>query len=102
MKTMKNTIIFLNLLILFFVSITNVYPVEFKYAVHTSGKDIDFKKNKALKWNDPYKEIQKQKAKTLKWYEDKITNKKYYFINSTNELAFKKKKALKWYDSNNK
>lgn len=110
---MKKILLLTNLLVLFCFALVS-YAYESKYAVHTSAKDIEFKKKKALKWHsdnvdnqkfyyyDANKHINSLKNKSLNWYEDKITKGKFYFVNSEKELAFTKKKALRWHENNSK
>ena len=100
------------LLVSFIVSILPSYAVEPKYLVHTSAKDIEFKKARALKWYednvdkgkfygyDANKHVDWLKNRALKWHENYTVNGKFYFVHSDHELAFTKKKALRWYERN--
>ncbi len=88
------------------------YAFEPKYSVHTSSKDIELKKKKALRWYednvnnkkfygyDANKHVNSLKAKALKWYENKILNKQFYFVHTDKELEFTKQKALRWHEKN--
>ena len=107
---MKKILIFIILSNFSFICLSS-FAVEPKCA-HTSAKDIEFKKKKALKWHEDQvtnkksyfvnadKEVAFKKKKALKWHEDQVANKKSYFVNADKEIAFKKKKALHWHDRN--
>ena len=102
---MKKPILFTGLFILLFYPF---YPMntfaaganDSKSLVHTTQKDIEFKKSKALAWNDIYKQSDLLKKKALKWYEDNFVKNKSYFVDETKESELKKTKALKWYERN--
>lgn len=106
---MKKILLLTALLTCFSLS---AYGLEPKYTVHTSAKDIEYKKKKALQWyssnvenkkayeNDPVKQISSLRSKALTWYENNITKGKFYFVHSDKELAFTKKKALRWHERN--
>ena len=91
---------------------SSAFATEPKYLIHTSAKDVEFKKKKSLDWYkdnvedkrfygyDPNKHITLLKNKSLKWYENNIVKGKNYFINSKNESEALKKKSLRWYDRN--
>ena len=108
---MKKILLLINLLILFCFTLI-AYAVEPKYTVHTSAKDIEFKKKKAIEWYtenvdnkkfygyDVNKHISFLKNRAINWHENNIKKGKFYFVNSDKELAFTKKKALRWYDGN--
>ncbi len=108
---MKKTTLIINLILLFgFTLAANAFQP--KYSVHTSAKDIEYKKGKAFTWYednvnkkkfywyDPEKHINWLKARSIRWYDDHITNGKFYFVHAENEKDFCKKKALRWYDRN--
>ena len=80
---MKKLILFLQLLAMFAASTAASCAVELKYAVHTSSHDIEFKKQKALKW-----------------YDNNVTGGKFYFIKPEQELSSTKQKALRWHARN--
>ena len=100
------------LLISFIVSILPSCAVDPRYLVHTSARDIEYKKAKAFKWYednidkdkfygyDANKHINWLKNRALKWYENNTVNDKFYFVHSDHEMAFTKKKALRWYERN--
>ena len=81
-------------------SCLKTYAINTDYSLNTTKKDIEFKKSKALAWNDIYKESESLKKKALKWYENNFVNNKSYFVNETQEADLKKTKALKWYERN--
>ena len=108
---MKKLILTINLITLlgFNLSAGAFQP---KYTTHTSGKEIEYKKKKALGWYednvgnkkfywyDANKHISWLKDRSVRWYDDHITNGKFYFIHSNHETDFCKKKALRWHDRN--
>ena len=107
---MKKLFLFL---ILFLASIQLSYAADLKYAVHTSSKDIEFKKKKALDWHENnlnskrynwYESNTKNTAwlkdRVLRWYENNVTKGKFYFVKADAELSHKQSKALKWYERN--
>ena len=108
---MKKTIIFLVLSSLFLFNLVS-YAFEPKYTVHTSLKDLNYKKKKSFEWYsdnvdknkfywyDCSKHVKWLKNRSLRWYTDNITNEKFYFVHPDHELAFTKKKALRWYSRN--
>jgi len=110
MKKITLTLIINLILLLGFTLVVNA--VQPKYSVHTSGKDIEYKKQKALSWHednvdnkkfywyDANKHINWLKTRSIRWYDDHITNGKYYFVHAEHETAFTKNKALKWHDRN--
>ena len=91
---------------------STAFAVEQKCLIHTSAKDIEFKKKKALRWHtnnvdnkkfygyDIKKHISFLKTRAIKWYDNNITKGKFYFVHPEHELTFTKKKALRWYDRN--
>ena len=107
---MKQTFLLISLFILLIGN--PVIAVTPKYSLHTSLKDVEFKKKKALQWYqdnvdnkkfygyDAQKHIASLKNRALKWYENNITKGKFYFVHPEHELAFTKKKALRWHDRN--
>ena len=101
---MKKPILFTGLFILLFYPM-NTFAAganDSKSLVHTTQKDIEFKKSKALAWNDIYKESELLKKKVFKWYEDHFVKNKSYFLgkDQVKESELKKTKALKWYERN--
>lgn len=98
---MKKIILPVTLIILFypfFTLYTHAFNID--YSFHTTKKDIEFKKNKALAWNDIYNESELLKKKALKWYENNLPRAKDFFADPVKESEFKKTKALKWHDRN--
>ena len=77
---MKKLILLVMLAVLVFQSIVS-YAVEPKHLVHNSAKDIEFKKKKALGW-----------------YQDNVTDRKFYADKSNLQIAQLKNKALRWSD----
>ena len=109
---MKKLLFILNLLVLFFSTITASHAANSKYLLMTSGKDIEFKKKKALDWYknkvdnekfyclDANKEVAELKSKALRWYDSYVTNGKFYFVKPDKEIAIAKNRALRWYERN--
>lgn len=103
-----------SLLLLIFCNLLSLpsYGFALKNAVHTTARDIELKKAKALQWYennvdkgkfyfyDAAKQIDWLKNRSLRWYEANITNGKFYFVHSDVELSFTKNKALRWYEKN--
>ena len=107
---MRKIFLLINLLLLCLLNLM-AYAFDSKYVVHTSAKEIEYKKKKALSWHkeniedvkvkteskelilthDPKKEMEFLKSKALRWYEG---------IKSSNEMEFSKKKALRWHANN--
>ena len=97
---------------LIFVLLLGSFGFNVKYAYHTSSKDIEYKKAKALGWYDhnstnkfifwpnAKKEVVWLKNRALRWYEYNVTDKNLYFVNPEKELSFLKSKSLKWYEKN--
>ena len=113
MRKIQKLFLLIGLLVLLSFGFTMAsYAFEPRYTVHTSLKDIGFKKNKALKWYqnnvdgkkfywyDANKQINWLKNRVFKWNEDKITNNKFYFVHTDTELGFTKNKALRWFERN--
>lgn len=108
---MYRVILLINLLV--YLLWLPCFAIDFKYTIHTSIKDIDFKKQKALSWYgdnldnskfylyDFNKQVEWLKNKSLKWHENQIVNSKFYFVDSKKELEFIKNKALRWHERNN-
>ena len=104
--------IFLLISLILFLVGSSVFAVEPKCLIHTSGKDIELKKKKALHWHtnnvdnkkfygyDIKKHMSFLKTRAIKWYDNNITKGKFYFVHPEHELTFTKKKALRWYDRN--
>lgn len=88
------------------------FAIDLKYTIHTSTKDIDFKKQKALNWytdnldNNKFyfydfnKQIELFKKRSLRWYENNLVNNKSYLLDMSKEIEYKKNKALSWFDKN--
>lgn len=109
---MKKLQLGFQLLIFFLITINSVFAFNTKYTIHTSAKDIEYKKKNAIKWytdnvtNEKFywynagKHINWLKSRALKWYENDVTKGKFYFVHPEHELAFTKKKALRWHGRN--
>lgn len=108
---MKNLLLMVVFLSSFFINLqVNAYDPRF--TVNTSGKDVEYKKNKALIWYtgnvddkkfyfyDASKHSNWLKNRSLKWYEANILGDKYYFVHPKTETLFTKEKGLRWYDNN--
>jgi hypothetical protein len=106
---------FKKIILILFISalaVPSVSAFDSKYTVHTSLKDVNYKKSKSLEWYsdnidkdkfywyDCPKHVKWLKNRSLRWYTDNITNEKFYFVHGDHELAFTKKKALRWYSRN--
>lgn len=108
----KKAFYFISFLVLSCLLSLPLNAFEPKYTMHTSQKDINFKKEKSIKWYednltnnkfyfyDANKHINFLKNRALKWYENNITKGKYYFVHSDKEIEFTKKKALRWHERN--
>lgn len=108
--------VFLVLIFLFLIQLISFpcFAYNVRYLVYTSSKDIDYKKNKALKWYenntdkkkfyfyDMNKHIDWLKNRALKWYSNNHEKGKFYLVHADVEREFCKKKALRWYDKNSK
>ena len=107
--------IYFCLILLILINSTFIsFALDLQYSVHTSAKDIENRKQKALSWYennvinkkfyfyDANKHIGWLKNRSLEWYQDNSTKGKSYFIHADKELEFIKNKALRWYDKNSK
>lgn len=100
------------MMFIFVIAAPYAFAFDSKYTVHTSLKDLDYKKKKSFEWysgnvdNNKFywyncsKHIKWLKNRSLKWHTNNITNEKFYFVHPDHELAFTKKKALRWYSRN--
>ncbi len=95
------------------------YAYNPRYAVHTSAKDIEYKKKKTqewyqynnknftkdshpakLHWFNAKKEEEWQKKRALKWHQSNVKDGKFYLVHPEQELKFTKDKALRWHAKN--
>lgn len=114
-----NTLLTL-LLLGFLLASNSANAYHAKYAVHTSGKDIDTLKKKSLKWHkhnvdfkkfyyirdnhSAEKEISKLKNRSLRWHKQNVNDRKFYYIRDNHsaekEIAKLKNRSLRWHDRN--
>ena len=108
---MKNIFIILSLISLSaFILKASAFNTE--YLFHTSGKDIQYKKNKSLTWYEKSvngtnlfdkginNHIAFLKQKALRWYNTNIISKPIYNKSGEREISAKKQASLTWYEKN--